>query len=158
MHDKKTDQRYRTQFLETIGGLSLYDEDKNKRYTIDQEDINLLNNHGFVLIGNIDKPDSYQLTMSILYIHNYLFDRILETNKNDNISLKNISKNVSSPIINGNINKPFNKTGNKCNIISPCHNFQRKRQTTVHYYSKKYMDDFKFIVVYPYPEFMDKEK
>ena len=35
----KNDQRTRTRFLEKYGGLSIYDIDFEKRYSIDDEDI-----------------------------------------------------------------------------------------------------------------------
>ena len=54
---KKYDQRYRTRFLEKYGGLSLYDIDMEKRYSIDDKDIYFVKGDGYALIGNPDHPD-----------------------------------------------------------------------------------------------------
>ena len=39
---KKDDQRYCTRFLANYGGLSLYDIDTEKRYSIDEKEINFV--------------------------------------------------------------------------------------------------------------------
>ena len=39
---KKDDQRYRTRFLAKYGGLSLYDIDTEKRYSIDEKEMHFL--------------------------------------------------------------------------------------------------------------------
>ena len=54
---KKTDQISRTRFLAKYGGLSLYDIDIKKRYTIDNEDIQFVKKYGNILIDNPDHPD-----------------------------------------------------------------------------------------------------
>ena len=42
--------------------------------------------------------------------------------------------------------------------VSPSHQLQRKLQKKVNYYSKKSIDAFKLIVVYPPPRLTDKGK
>ena len=39
---KKDDHRYRTRFLAKYGGLSLYDIDTEKRYSIDEKEMNFV--------------------------------------------------------------------------------------------------------------------
>ena len=54
---KKNYQRTRTRFLAKYGGLSLYDIDFGKRYSIDDENIHFVKGYGNVLIGNPNHPD-----------------------------------------------------------------------------------------------------
>ena len=54
---KKHEQRSRTRFLGKYGGLSLYDINIERRYTIDDKDIHFLKKNGYALIGNPDNPD-----------------------------------------------------------------------------------------------------
>ena len=54
---KKYDQRSRTRFLAKYGGLSLYDIDTEKRYSIDDKEIHFVKGDRYALIGNPDHPD-----------------------------------------------------------------------------------------------------
>ena len=54
---KKYDQRYRTRFLAKYRGLSIYDIDTEKRYSIDEKEMNFVKGEGYDLIGNPDFPD-----------------------------------------------------------------------------------------------------
>ena len=54
---KKNYQRTCTRFLARYGGLSLYDIDFGKRYSIDDEDIRFVSGYGYALIGNPYHPD-----------------------------------------------------------------------------------------------------
>ena len=49
---KKYDQRSCTRFLAKFGGLSLYDIDTEKRYSIYDKEINFVKGYGYDLIGN----------------------------------------------------------------------------------------------------------
>ena len=49
---KKNDQRTRTQILAEYAGISLYDIDFEKIYSIDDEDIQFVKGDGYALIGN----------------------------------------------------------------------------------------------------------
>ena len=51
---KKNDQRNCTRFLAKYGGLSLYDTDFGKGYSIDNEDTRFVNGDGYALVGNPD--------------------------------------------------------------------------------------------------------
>ena len=76
---KKNDQRTRKRFLEKYVGLSHYDIDMEKRYSIDDEDIRFVKVDGYALIGNPDHPDGTSTYHGYYCIHDDLFDRILET-------------------------------------------------------------------------------
>ena len=62
---KKDDQRYRTRFLAKYVGLSLYDIDTEKRYSIDKKEIYFVKGEGYALIGNQTFQMALQLIMSI---------------------------------------------------------------------------------------------
>ena len=53
----KYEQRYRTRLLSKYGGISLYDIDTEKRYSIDDKYIHFIKGDGYALIGNPDNPD-----------------------------------------------------------------------------------------------------
>ena len=53
----KDDQRSRTRFLANYGGLYLYDIDTEKRYSIDDKEIDFVKGDGYALICNPDHPD-----------------------------------------------------------------------------------------------------
>ena len=89
---KKNYQRTRTCFLVKYGGLSLYDIDMEKRYSIDDEYIHFVKGEGYALIGDPYHPDETSTDHEELFIHDDLFDRILGTDQNYNITLKMIHK------------------------------------------------------------------
>ena len=73
----KDDQRYRTCFLAKYGGISLYDIDMEKRYSIDDKEIHVSKGDGYALIGNPDHLDGSSTDHEYFCIHDDLFDRIL---------------------------------------------------------------------------------
>ena len=89
---KKYDQRYFTCFLDKYGGLSLYDIDMEKRYYINDKEINFVKGDGYALIGNPDHPYGNSTDNEYFCINDGLFDRILETDHNSDITLKVIHK------------------------------------------------------------------
>ena len=97
---KKDDQRSRTRFLSKYGGLSLYDIDMEKRYSIDHKDIHFVKGDGYALIGNPDHPDGSSTDHEYFCIHDELFDIILETDQDSYITLKVIHKETSLSSIN----------------------------------------------------------
>ena len=97
---KKTYQRSHTWFLEKYSCISIYDIDLKTRYTIDYEDICFVNKYVCALIGNPDHPNGTSKDNKYFFIHSDLFSRILATNHNDNISLKNFPKNNPLPSTN----------------------------------------------------------
>ena len=74
MSTKKNDQRYRTHFLAKYGGLSLYDIDMEKRYSIGDKEIQFLKGDGYALIGNPDHPDGTSTDHDFFCIYDDLFD------------------------------------------------------------------------------------
>ena len=92
MNMKETDQISCTRFLEKYGGLSLNDIDLKSIYTLDHEDILFVNKHGYDLTGNTDETYGTSTYYKYFFIHDNLFDQVLATNQNDNISLNIIPK------------------------------------------------------------------
>ena len=128
IHTKKTHQISCTIFLTKYCGLHLYDGDLNNRYTIDNEDIHLINNYGHDSIGNTDETDGTLTDHEYFSIRDNFSDSISSTNQNEDILSKITPPKVSSPIINKSNNLMSNKSRKKSNIISPRHTFQRKIQ------------------------------
>ena len=75
---KKNDQRNRTRFLDKHRGLSLYDINFEKRYSIGDKYIHFVKGDGYALIGNQDHPYGTSTDHEYFFIHDDLFDRILE--------------------------------------------------------------------------------
>ena len=97
---KKYEQRYHTRFLAKYGGLSLYDIDTEKRYSIDKKEMHFVKRKGYALIGNPDFPDGSSTDHEYFCIHKDLFDRILETNQDSDISLNLMHRETSLSSIN----------------------------------------------------------
>ena len=83
-----TDQRSRNCFLEKYDGLSLYEIDLNKRYTITNEYISFVKKYVYALIGNPDHPNVTSNNHEYFIIHDDLFDKCLATDHNTDIALK----------------------------------------------------------------------
>ena len=92
MSTKKNHPRTCTRLLEKYGGLYLYDIDMEKRYFNDDKGIHFVKGYGYALIGNPDHPYVTATDHEYFCIHDYLFDRILETDHNSDIVLKVINK------------------------------------------------------------------
>ena len=97
---KKDDQRSRTYFLAKYGELYLYDIYMEKRYSIDDKEINSVKGDRYALIGNPDHLDGSSTDHEYFCIHDDLFDRISETDQDSDITLKVIDKETSSSSIN----------------------------------------------------------
>ena len=97
---KKDDQKSCPSFLAKYGRLSLYDIDTEKRYSIDDKEIHFVKGEGYALIGNTDHPDGSSTDHEYFCIHDDLFDRILETDQDSDITLKVIHKETSLSSIN----------------------------------------------------------
>ena len=69
------------------GGLSLYDIDIEKIFSIDDKEFHFVKGYGYALIGNPDHPDGTSNNHEYFCIHDDLFDRILETEHNSYITL-----------------------------------------------------------------------
>ena len=68
------------------GWLSLYDIDSEKRYSIDDKGIKFVKGDGYALTGNPDHPDGNSTDHEYIFIHDDLFDIILETEQNYDIN------------------------------------------------------------------------
>ena len=99
---KKYDHISRTCFLDKYGGLSIYDIDMEKRYSIEDKETHFVKGDGYDLIGHPDHPDGTSTDHEYFCIHDDLFDRILETDQNSDIILKVIHKEPSFSSINVN--------------------------------------------------------
>ena len=97
---KKDDQRYRTRLLDKYVGLSLYDIDTEKRYSIDEKEIHFVKGDGYALICNPAFPDSSSTDHKYFCIHEVFFDRILATEKDSDIALNLSHRETSLPSIN----------------------------------------------------------
>ena len=82
------------------GGLSLYDIDTEKRYSIDDKEIQFVKGDEYTLIGNSDHPDGSSTDHEYFCIHDDLFDIVLETEQNSDITLNVIHRETSLSSIN----------------------------------------------------------
>ena len=78
-------------FIAKYGSLDLYEEDLEKIFIIDHEQLKFRRIYGWTLIGITDKPDVYLLDHEYFFIHDDLFDIIQSTHQDKNIMLKFIS-------------------------------------------------------------------
>ena len=155
---KKYEQRYHTRFLAKYGGLSLYDIDTEKRYSIDEKEMHFVKGEGYALIGNPDFPDSSSADHDYFCIHEDFFDRILATDQDSDISLNLIHRETSLPPINV---KRYSQRTEKCSMsemATPHHQLQRKSRKKMNDYSQKSIDDFELVLVTLSPKVTDQEK
>ena len=155
---RKDDHRYSTRLLSKYGGLSLYDIDTEKRYSIDDKDIYFVKGDGYALIGNPDHPDGSPTDHEYFSIHDDCFDKILETDQDSDIILNVIHRETSLSSIDV---KRFNSRSEKYSMsemVTPHHQFQRKRRKKIQDYSQKSINDFELVIVKPSPKLTDQEK
>ena len=84
---KKCYQITRTRLLAKYGGLSLYDIGMDKRYSIYDKYIHFVKGDGYALISNPEHPDRTSIDHEYFFIHDDLFEIILETDHNYDITL-----------------------------------------------------------------------
>ena len=125
---KKDDQRYCTRFLAKYGGLSLFDIDTENRYSIDEKEMNFVKGEGYALIGNPDFPDGSSTDNEYFCIHEDLFDRILATEQDSDITLNLIHRETSFPSINVKRSSQISEKCSMSEMVTPCHQIQRKRR------------------------------
>ena len=128
MYLKKDDQRYGTCFLAKYGGLSLYDIDTEKIYSIDKKEMYFVKGEGYALIDNPDFPDGSSTNHEYFCIHDDLFDRILATDQDSDISLNLIHRETSLTSINVKISSQISENYNMSEMVTPRHQTQRKRR------------------------------
>ena len=98
--NEKNDQRTHTCFLAKYGGLSLYDIDMKNIYSIEYKGIDFVKGYGYALTWNPDHPDGASTDHKYFCFHDDLFDRILETEQDSDITLNVIHRETSLPLIN----------------------------------------------------------
>ena len=125
---KKDYQTSRTRFLANYGGLSLYDIDTEKRYSIDDKEINFVKGDGYALIGNPDHPDGTSTDHEYFCIHDGLFDRILETEQDSDIILNVIHRETSLSSIKVKRSNPRSENYIMSEMVTPRNQPQRKRR------------------------------
>ena len=125
---KKDYQRYRARFLDKYEGLSLYDIDTEKRYSNDEKEMLFLKGEGYALIGNPYFPDGSSTDHEYFRIHEDLFDRILATDQDSDISLNLIHRETSLPYINVKRSSQISEKCSMSEMVTPSHQIQRKRR------------------------------
>ena len=78
-------------FLAKYGSMDLYDEDLEKRFIIDHEQLQYDKNSGWDLIGIPVKPGGTLVDHDYFCIHDDIFYRIQSTHQDKNVMLKFIS-------------------------------------------------------------------
>ena len=81
MHIKNKSQVSKTMFLAKYVSLALYDEDLEKRFIIDHEQLEFDKTDVWNLIGIPEKEDGSLSDHEYLCIHDDLFDRIKSTHQ-----------------------------------------------------------------------------
>ena len=66
-----------------------------KRYSINYKEINFVKGYRYALIGNPDHPYGSSTDHEYFCIHDDLFDRILETDQDSDITLNVVHKETS---------------------------------------------------------------
>ena len=110
---KKDDKRYRIFFLDKYGGLSLYDIDTEKIYSINEKEMRYVKGEVYAFIGNPEFPDGSSTDHEYFCIHEDLFDRILATDQDSDITLNLIHRETSLPSINV---KRSSQRSDKCSM------------------------------------------
>ena len=134
---KRNDQITSTHFLAKYEGLSFYDIDMEKIYSIDNKGVNFVKEDVYDLISIPDYPDGTSTYHEYFCIHDDLFNRIIETGHNYDITLKVIHKEPSFSSINVNISDSRSDNNSMSELVTPRRQLQIKRQKKVHDYSQK---------------------
>ena len=121
---QKYDQISCTCFLEKYEGLSIYDIDTEKRYSIDDREIHFEKRDRYALIGNSYHIYGTSTDNEYFCIHDDLFDIILETDQNYDITLKVIHKEPSFPSINARRYNSISEKNTMSEMVTPCHQLQ----------------------------------
>ena len=87
-----------------------------------------------------------------------MFDKILETDQDYDITLTVIHKEISLSSINVKRSNSRSEKNGMSEIVTPRHQLQRKRQKKIHDYSQKSINDFNLVLVNPSPKLTHLEK
>ena len=110
------------------GGLSLYDIDMEKRCSIDDKETYFVKGDRYSLIGNPDLPDGSSTDHEYFCIHEDLFDIILGTKQDSDITLNLINIETSLPPINVKRSSQISEKCSMSEMITPRHQIQRIRR------------------------------
>ena len=141
--------------------MDLYDEDLEKIFIIDHEQLQFDRNSGWTFIIIPEKLMVICLVVRRFCIHDYIFDRIQSTRQDKNIMLKFLSNEQNenqSPceaidVCDDKIQKKKRTIRKK----SPKHTLKRKIQKVSFEYRKKSFDEFRLMVVDPPSKLDDYE-
>ena len=98
-----------------------------------------------------------QLIMSIFCINEDLFDRILATEQDSDITLNLIHRETSLPSINVKRSSQISEKNSMSEMLTPRHHIQRKIRKKMNEYSQKSIDDFELVLLTPSPKVTDQE-
>ena len=87
-----------------------------------------------------------------------MFDRILATEQDSDITLNLIHRETSLPSINFKISNQRSEKCSMSEILTPRHQIQRKGRKKMNDYSQKSIDDFKLVLVTPSPKVTDQQE
>ena len=154
-HIKNKSQVSKTMFLSKKGSLYLNDEDIEKRFIIDHEQLQFDKTDGWTLIGIPEKEDASFSDHEYFCIHDDLFDRIQSTHQDQKHLWKFLFNERNEDEYQSEATETHNdkiqnnkRTANK---YSTKHTIQRKRQKAVDYRNNSF-DDFRLVIVDPHPK------
>ena len=87
-----------------------------------------------------------------------MFDIILATEQDSDITLNVIHRETSLPSINVKRSIQRSEKYSMSEMVTPRHQIQRKRRKKMNDYSQKSIDDFELVLVSPSPKLTDQEK
>ena len=108
------------------GGLSLYDIDTEKRYSIYDKEINFVKGDWYALIGNPDFPDGSSTDNEYFCINDDFFERILATEQDYDMTLNVIHRETSLPSVNIKRSNQISEKYSMSEMVTPSHQLQRK--------------------------------
>ena len=142
-------------FLAKYWSLALYDDDPEKIFIIDHEQLQFDKTDGWNLIGIPEKEDGSLSDHKYFCIHDDLFDRIKLTDKDQNflwkISFNELTEDESHSEATETQNDKIQNKKRSATKYSTKHTLQRKRQKPVDY-RKNSLDDFRLMIVDPHPK------
>ena len=113
---------------------------------------------GYSLIGNPDFPNGSSTDHEYFCIHEDLFDIILATEQDYDITLNVIHRETSLPSINVKISNQISEKYSISEMVTPRHHTQMKRRKKMNDYSQKSIDYFELVLVTPSPKLTNQEK
>ena len=142
-------------FLAKYGSLAVYDEDLEKLFIIDHEQLKFDKTDGWTFIGIPDKEDGSLSDHVYFCIHDDIFDRIPSTRQDQTFLWKFLFNEPNEDESQSEAIETYNdKIQNKkriANRYSTKHTLHRKRQKPADYRNNSFYD-FRLIIVDPHPK------